>query len=268
MKKVILTLTALILAVCMNATEHTETFSGLNSTTAKDGKHMFDLGEWTFSGMAYGSSALKFNTNGAYVISPKLDNITKLSFTYRSGGSNKKITVSYSVDGTNWTEIDNFTIPGSSSSFSTWTKNVSLGDITGIQFRILAASSNCYIKVFTASDEDTGSGGNHDYSDDPNYKTDGVDTHKSLSRSKKDHIYQHRRQRRDRQRLGREALVQHCKGIRERRTRHTHHLQGRQISHQQIRHRRQTYRAHEKERHSRCTYRDKVLRRRTARIRL
>lgn len=174
MKKVILTLTALILAVCMNATEHTETFSGLNSTTAKDGKHTFDLGEWTFSGMAYGSSALKFNTNGAYIISPKLDNITKLSFTYRSGGSNKKITVSYSVDGTNWTEIDNFTIPSSSSSFSTWTKNIGLSDKTGIQFRILAASSNCYIKVFTASDEDTGSGGNHDYSDDPDYKTEGV----------------------------------------------------------------------------------------------
>lgn len=174
MKKVILTLTALILAVCMNATEHTETFSGLNSTTAKDGKHTFDLGEWTFSGMAYGSSALKFNTNGAYIISPKQDNITKLSFTYRSGGSNKKITVSYSVDGTNWTEIDNFTIPSSSSSFSTWTKNIGLSDKTGIQFRILAASSNCYIKVFTASDEDTGSGGNHDYSDDPDYKTEGV----------------------------------------------------------------------------------------------
>lgn len=172
MKK-ILTLMAIIFAISTHATDFTETFAGLNSSTAKDGKHLFDLGEWTFSGMAYGSSALKFNINGAYIISPKLDKITKVSFTYRSGGSNKKMTVSYSTDGTNWTEIDNFTIASSSSNFATWTKNVELGELTGIQFRVLAASSNCYIKVFKASD-DVAEGGNHDYSDDPNYKTDGV----------------------------------------------------------------------------------------------
>lgn len=174
MKKTVLTLIALIMAVGMSATDFTETFTGLNSSTATDGTHRFDLGEWTFSGMAYGSSALKFNTSGAYIISPALDNITRLSFTYRSGGSNKKITVSYSTDGIDWTEIDNFTIASSSSSFATWTKNVALGNLTGVRFRILAASSNCYIKVFKASDNAAGDDDNHDYTDDPTYKTDGV----------------------------------------------------------------------------------------------
>lgn len=173
MKKLFLMLLSLLFAVGVGATEFTETFKGLNSTTAKDGVHTFDLGEWTFSGMSYGSSALKFNTSGAYIISPRLDSITKLSFTYRSGGSNKKVTVSYSTDGTTWEEIDNFTIASSSSSFSTWSKKVAMGDKTGVQFRILAASSNCYIKVFTASDEAQG-GGNDDYTDDPDYKTDGT----------------------------------------------------------------------------------------------
>ena len=166
-------LMALIIAIAANATTYTETFAGLNSTTAKDGVHAFDIGEWTFKGMSYGSSALKFNTNGAYIISPKMDNITKLSFTYRAGGSNKVMTVSYSTDGTNWEDIDQFTIPSSSSNFSTWSKSVALGDKTDVQFRILAASSNCYIKTFTASD-DAQSGGNEDYTDDPDYKTDGV----------------------------------------------------------------------------------------------
>lgn len=174
MKKLFTTLIALIWAIGVYAADFTETFKGLNSTTAKDGSHTFDLGDWTFKGMAYGSSALKFNTNGAYIISPKFDNITKASFTYRSGGSNKKMTVSYSTDGTNWIDIDQFTIASSSSSFSTWSKKVDLGDKTEIRFRILAASSNCYIKVFTVSDDKANDDGNHDYSDDPDYKTDGV----------------------------------------------------------------------------------------------
>ncbi|MGN0220925.1 MAG: hypothetical protein ACI4BA_02230 [Prevotella sp.] len=173
MSRINLTLILLLFAGCISATTYTETFKGLNSTTAQDGSHTFDLGEWTFKGMSYGSSALKFNASGAYVISPKLDNITKLSFTYRSGGSNKEMTVSYSTDGTSWEDIDRFTISSSSSSFSTWSKTVELGDKTGIQFRILATSSNCYIKVFTASD-DVQSGGNEDYTDDPAYKTEGI----------------------------------------------------------------------------------------------
>lgn len=166
-------LMALAFAIGIGATDFKETFAGLNSATATNGNHTFDLGEWTFSGMSYGSSALKFNANGAYIISPALDNITKLSFTYRAGGSNKEMTVSYSTDGTNWEDIDKFTITSSSSSFSTWSKTVALGDKKGVRFRILAASSNCYIKVFTASD-DAQSGGNDDYTDDPDYKTDGV----------------------------------------------------------------------------------------------
>ncbi len=159
--------------VFVNAAEYTETFPGLKSATAADGEHDFDLGTWTFSGMAYGSSALKFNKSGAYIISPPLDNVTKVSFTYRSGGSNKRMTVSYSADGTDWIEIDSFTIPSSSSNFATWSKSVDLGDISGARFRVLAESSNCYIKVFKVSDDEA-AGGNHDYTDDPDYKTEGV----------------------------------------------------------------------------------------------
>ena len=171
--KILSTIFFLALSLCAGAAEYTETFKGLSSSTATNGTHTFDLGEWTFSGMSYGSSSLKFNTNGAYIISPSLDNITKVSFTYRSGGSNKKVTVSYSTDGNAWTEIDNFTIASSSSSFATWSKSVDLGELKGVRFRILAASSNCYIGTFKVSDDKPGDG-DHDYSDDPDYKTDGV----------------------------------------------------------------------------------------------
>lgn len=138
-------------------------------------------GEWTFGGGSqYNKSSnvisIKFNNNGAYAITPKLDKVAKIGFTYRSGGSNKKIVVSYSTDGSTWTELSNFTIASSSSAFSAWSKKTGLDDVEGVQFRILAEQSNCYMDDFVATYAEEGSGGDTPVTDpdDPTYITTGT----------------------------------------------------------------------------------------------
>lgn len=173
MKRFFLMLVCLGFALGMRATDFSESFTGLTSAQVTDGTHDLTLGKWTFHGMSLSSSQLKFNSGDAYIISPRLDHISKLGFGYRSGGSSKVITISYSTDSVKWTQLDQFNISSSSSSFSSYSVATGLGEATGVLFRI-GASSNCYIKDFVASDATQSGGGGADYTDDPNYKTDGV----------------------------------------------------------------------------------------------
>lgn len=127
-------------------------------------------------GMSLSSSQLKFNGTPAYIVSPKFDKISKISFGYRSGGSNKKVTISYSTDnGASWSSLNEFVISSSSSSFSTFSKETGIGTMEGVRFKI-EATSNTYIQNFKVSDDEvsTGGGTGTDYTDDPTYKTDGI----------------------------------------------------------------------------------------------
>ena len=59
-------------------------------------------GTWMMGGDAqYNSSngvvSIKFNSAGAYMITPATDSIATLEFKYRSGGSKKEIEVAYRV---------------------------------------------------------------------------------------------------------------------------------------------------------------------------
>lgn len=174
MKKTLTFILLLLMPFVAFATEFTEPFTGLTSSQVTDGNHELTLGTWTFRGMSLSSQQLKFNSGDASIISPKFNNISKLSFGYRSGGSNKVVVISYSTDGATWTELDRFTIASSSSSYSTYSKTTDLQDVEGVQFKI-AATSNSYIKDFkVADDAPSGGEGNIDYTDDPTYKTEGT----------------------------------------------------------------------------------------------
>lgn len=175
LKKILSLFLLLTVALTIHATDYKESFTGLTSQQVTDGVHDLSLGAWTFSGMSLSSSQLKFNSGAAQIVSPRFSKISKLGFSYRSGGSNKVMTISYSTDGANWTELKQFTIPSSSSSYSTFSMETGLGAVEEVQFRI-AATSNSYIKDFVVSDDevDGGDAGNVDYTDDPDYKTEGV----------------------------------------------------------------------------------------------
>ena len=168
MKKIlslILSLTLFALSQSFAADKLTENFSSLSTGTVS-GDKVLPTGTWNFSGINVTTSnsvkCLKFS-NGS-LITPALDNVAKIGFGYRAGGSNKVVTLSYSTDGgSTWTQFDQFTIASSSSSFSSYSKKTGTDELTGVKFRIMAAD-NVYVNSFTA----TFSAPVDD--DDPNYQ--------------------------------------------------------------------------------------------------
>ena len=155
------------------ADKFTEDFSSL-ATGNLSGDKTLPSGVWNFSGINVTTSnsvkCLKFS-NGT-VITPALDNVAKISFGYRSGGSNKNVTVSYSTDnGSTWTDVETFTIKSSSSSFASYSKKTGTDELTGVKFRI-TATDNVYVNSFTATYSD--GGGAVVDPDDPTYITEGV----------------------------------------------------------------------------------------------
>ena len=182
MKK-LLTFLFLCCAMMVQAAENTftEDFNTLVSGTSYNGSVTLSSGTWTMSGIAGNKSSnvisAKFNTSNAYIITPAIDKPAKVSFGYRSGGSNKPVTVSYSTNGgTSWTDIETFVIQSSSSSFSSWSKKVSnLEQTDGVKFRISCGASNVYVDDFKVTYADEGGGGGPVIDlDDPTYVIEGV----------------------------------------------------------------------------------------------
>ena len=119
-----------------------ENFNTIINGQSLQGNVTLPSGTWQMGGgmvgnVSSGVTSIKFNGNGAYVITPTLDKVAKIGFTYRSGGSNKDITISYSTDGgVTWTAIETFHIASSSSSFSGYSKKTGTEELTGVKFRI------------------------------------------------------------------------------------------------------------------------------------
>lgn len=157
-----------------------ENFNTITNGQSLQGNVTLPSGTWQMGGgmvgnVSSGVTSIKFNGNGAYVITPTLDKVAKIGFTYRSGGSNKDITISYSTDGgATWTAIETFRITSSSSSFSGYSKKTGTEELTGVKFRIQAASSNCYMDDFVATFADENGGGPIVDPDDPTYITEGT----------------------------------------------------------------------------------------------
>ncbi len=144
------------------------------STGSVSGDKVLPTGTWNFSGITVTTSnsvkCLKFS-NGS-LITPALDNVAKIGFGYRAGGSNKNVTISYSTDnGSTWTDIETFTIKSSSSTFASYSKKTGTDELTGVKFRIKAAD-NVYVNSFTATYSD--GGGTPSDPDDPTYQPDLV----------------------------------------------------------------------------------------------
>lgn len=163
---------ALVLSMSISAADKfSEDFSSLSGTLSGD-KNL-PSGVWNFSGVTATTSnsvkCLKFS-NGT-VITPALDNVAKITFGHRAGGSNKNVEVSYSADGgSTWTTIETFTIKSSSSSFTSFSKKTGTDELTGVKFRI-KASDNVYVNSFTATYSDGGVTPTDP--DDPTYQTNG-----------------------------------------------------------------------------------------------
>lgn len=129
MKKLFAIALMLLTVVNISAAETLkEDFNTITNGQKLDGNITLSSGTWQMGGgmvgnVSSGVTSIKFNGNGAYVITPTLDKVEKIGFTYRSGGSNKDITISYSTDGgATWTAIETFRIASSSSSFSGYSK--------------------------------------------------------------------------------------------------------------------------------------------------
>ena len=108
--RILLTLYFVAWAVIAHATTVLkEDFNTLKNGTTYTGEVSLPSGTWRMNGVtgntSSGVTAVKFNSSSAYIISPSYSQVAKVGFLYRSGGSNKDVTVSYSLDGgSSWTD--------------------------------------------------------------------------------------------------------------------------------------------------------------------
>ena len=162
----------------MAADDFKEDFSSFSGSYSSVAEVTLPTGVWTVSGVgantSNGNTAVKFNSSNSYLITPLLSQPQKVGFTYRSGGSNKPVTVSYTLDGgTTWTELDKFTITSSSSTFASYSKRTGLDSVANVQFRVLCSASNVYVDDFTVKFYDPDSEVTGD-PEDSTYVVEGV----------------------------------------------------------------------------------------------
>ena len=164
MRKTLLPLLVSMASVCVQA----DLYEDFNSLTTGSWSAATEVslpsGTWTFgSGAQYNKSnnviSIKLNANGAYMITPPTDSIQTLSFAYRTGGSNKKVVISYAAASDNWTVLDTLKIVSSSSNFSTYSKRIPCDSLQGIRIRLTGLTSNVYIDDVRLSQPKADQGG-------------------------------------------------------------------------------------------------------------
>ena len=121
-------------------------------------------GTWLFGGGAQRNSSnsvvsIKFNTDGAYMITPVLDSITSIEFKYRAGGGNKRIAIAYQQGANEWQALDTIKIPSSTSSFATYSHKVPADSLKNVRIRIMGVTSNTYVDDVTIKNTKSGQGG-------------------------------------------------------------------------------------------------------------
>ncbi len=120
-------------------------------------------GVWTFGGDAQRNSSnsvvsIKFNSNGAYMITPTIDSLASLEFKYRSGGSKKQVEVAYQIGSGDWQAVDTLVINSSSSSFSSYSLKTGLDSALNVRVRI-KGTNNVYIDDVVLKNPVQGQGG-------------------------------------------------------------------------------------------------------------
>ncbi len=146
----------------------TEDFNSANGTWTTETQVTLPSGEWTFgkgaqSNTSNGIAAIKFSSDGAYMISPATDSVRSFSFAYRSGGSNKRIAIAYQIGNADWQPIDTLLIKSSASAFSSYSKSLGLDNEKQVRIRLIGLQSNSFVDDFkivqTPSADDSGDGG-------------------------------------------------------------------------------------------------------------
>jgi len=173
MKKISL----LVLACLMFSVAHADLFEDFNSLSSGSwqSESSVDLpsGTWIFGGDAQRNSSnsivsIKFNSVGAYMISPAADSISKIEFKYRSGGSSKRAEVAYSVANGEWQVIDTLSIPSSTSSFSSYSHALPTESEQSVRIRIKGLTNNVYIDDVTLKKKEQNPGGTVVIPEEPN----------------------------------------------------------------------------------------------------
>ncbi len=154
MKRYLWTIMLLMPFAAMAADDFKEDFSSFTGSYSSKTEITLPSGSWNVCGVgsnkSNGNVAVKFNSSNSYIVTPLLNNPQKVGFTYRSGGSNKPVTVSYTLDGgESWTDIETFTIASSSSTFASYSKRTGLDSVQNVQFRVMCSASNVYVDDFT-----------------------------------------------------------------------------------------------------------------------
>lgn len=160
---------SLLLMACLTfSAAHADLFEDFNSLSSGSWSTETDVdlpsGTWTFGGDAQRNSSnsivsIKFNSAGAYMISPAVDSVATVEFKYRSGGSSKKVEVAYSISGADWQVIDTISIPSSASSFSTYSHSLPTDLTLAVKIRIKGLTNNVYIDDVTLKQPKQGQGG-------------------------------------------------------------------------------------------------------------
>lgn len=164
MKKICLLLFVCLFAGFVRA-DLSEDFNSLTSGTwSSETDVELPSGTWTFGGDArYNSSnsvvSIKFNTAGAYMISPAIDSLATVEFKYRSGGSNKKVEIAYQIGSEAWQVLDTLSIPSSSSSFSTYSHAVPADSSLSVRVRIKGFAGSIFIDDVVLKNPVQGQGG-------------------------------------------------------------------------------------------------------------
>ncbi len=149
--KRLLSLFAACLFVAASYADLTEDFNSLTGGTwSSETDVTLPSGRWTFGGGAQynqssGVKSVKFNANGAYMITPQVDSIGAISFKYRSGGSSKQVEVAWQQNGGAWQVVDTLRIASSSSSFSSYQHDIPADSLSGVRIRIKGITSNVYV---------------------------------------------------------------------------------------------------------------------------
>ena len=153
---------AAILFACAASADLKEDFNSLTSGTwSSETEVVLPSGTWTFGGgLQYNKSnnvvSLKFNQNNAYLITPALDSVTAVEFKHRSGGSQKKIKVSYRINSGAWVDVTEVSSP-SSSTFSSFSCKLGTDSALNVQVRLMG-TSNTYVDDVVLKQPVNGSG--------------------------------------------------------------------------------------------------------------
>ena len=174
MKKIISCITLLLCAFVAHAADFTEDFSALAKAkygASSEQSVTLPSGEWKALKMELkendGVKQFTFTSGtSSYLVTPAIDDPGKIAVNWGSSGNNK-LTISYSIDGDTWQQLDQISSGGSGA--KSYSAKTNLDGTTNVRFRFVGSSSNTYVTkiVIKSATVDPSV-------DDPTYITDGA----------------------------------------------------------------------------------------------